>query len=163
MRHSMRTAMMRIRWAAISLLCTALALSAAAGAAEFPNDTLPTDLLKASQEFDKAQVSGDKTVLERILGDELLLIAGSGKVETKADFIRDFTAPGFKLEPFTILEPVHKVRGNIAILGGVVNFKGLDEGKPFQQRIRFSDFWEKRADGRWQVVYIQVTRVPSKQ
>lgn len=54
------------------------------------------------------------------------------------------------------------MRGNLAILGGVVELKGLDGGKPFSQRIRFSDFWEENADGRWQVVYIQVTRLPEK-
>jgi len=153
-----------MRFAATRLFQTvfvALTLSAvsAYAAPVFSNDPLPPDLQTASQEFDKAQITRDKAVLERILGDELLLIAGSGKVETKEDFIRDFTAPGFKLEPFTILEVVHKVRGNVAILGGVVIFKGTDDGKPFSQRIRFSDFWEKR-NGKWQVVYIQVTRLP---
>jgi uncharacterized protein (TIGR02246 family) len=116
-------------------------------------------LQKASQEFDKAQIEGDKAVLERILGDELFLIAGSGKVETKDDFVREFTSPGFKLEPFTITEVVQKVRGSYAILGGVALLKGTDGGKPFSQRLRFSDHWEKR-NGKWQVVYIQVTRLP---
>jgi hypothetical protein len=89
-----------------------------------------------------------------------VLISGSGRTESKAEFISDSTAPGFKIEPFTILEPVHKVMGTTAILGGVVTLKGTSEGKPVAQRMRFSDVWQKR-NGRWQVVYIQVTRLPN--
>jgi uncharacterized protein (TIGR02246 family) len=148
-----------MRRTALAFFVAAWSFAATTFAALYPNDPLPPDLLKASQEFDKAQIESDKAVLERILGDELFLIGGSGKVETKNDFVRDFTAPGFKLDPFTISEVVQKVRGNYAILGGVVLFKGTDGGKPFAQRIRFSDHWEKR-NGKWQVVYIQVTRLP---
>jgi ketosteroid isomerase-like protein len=57
-------------------------------------------------------------------------------------------------------DPVHKVMGNVAILGGVVELKGTDEGQSFSQRIRFSDVWHKR-QGHWQVIYIQVTRLPN--
>ena len=141
------------------LLAGWLILSSAFAGPSLPNDPLPADLLSASKEYDEAQLTNDGAALERLLGDDLLLISGSGKVQSKAEFIRDSTAPGFKLEPFTILEPVHKVMGNTAILGGVVTLKGTDEGKPFAQRLRFSDFWQKR-NGRWQVVYVQVTRLP---
>jgi hypothetical protein len=154
----MRGTTSRARWAC-GVIAGLMTVSSAFAGPPFPNDPLPPDLVSASAEFDKAQITSDGATLERILGEELLLIAGSGRVESKADFIKDFTAPGFKLDPFTILEPVHKVRGTIAILGGVVLFKGMEDGKPFSQRIRFSDFWEKR-NGRWQVVYIQVTRLP---
>jgi ketosteroid isomerase-like protein len=152
---------MRTIWKRAAVWCV-LAVSPVFAGAPVPNDPLPADLLKASQEFDAAQIKGDRAVLQRILGDELFLIAGSGKIESKADFIRDFTAPGFKLDPFTILEPVHKVMGDTAILGGVVDFKGTDGGKPFSVRLRFSDIWQKR-EGRWQVVYIQVTYLPTAQ
>lgn len=143
-----------------SLFAVMLFVSAATAGPTFPNDPLPPDLAKASAAYDKAQLSNDGAELQRLLGEDLLLISGSGRVESKADFIKDSTDPGFRLEPFTILEPVHRVSGDHAILGGVVFMKGLSDGKPFTQRIRFSDFWEKR-NGRWQVVYIQVTRLPT--
>jgi hypothetical protein len=154
-------ATIRARLQAGVLLAGWLILSSAIAGPSFPDDPLPPDLLGASKEYDKAQLTNDGAALERLLGDDLLLISGSGKVQNKAEFIRDSTAPGFKLEPFTILEPVHKVMGSTAILGGVVMLKGADGGKPFSQRMRFSDFWQKR-NGRWQVVYVQVTRLPAE-
>lgn len=137
--------------------CVATAVVAAPA---LPSDPLPADLAKASQDYDEAQMTNDGAILTRVLADDLVLISGSGKTESKTEFIKDSTAPGFKLEPYTILEPVHKVMGNVAILGGVVQLKGTDGGQSFSQRIRFSDVWEKR-QGRWQVVYIQVTRSPA--
>jgi ketosteroid isomerase-like protein len=149
------------RWRICSALIASLAVTSVLAGAPLPNDPLPPDLLKASQEYDKAQLTNDGAALTRLLGDDLVLISGSGHTESKTEFISDSTAPGFKIEPFTILEPVHKVMGNTAILGGVVVLKGTADGKPFAQRMRFSDFWEKRK-GRWQVVYIQVTRLPNE-
>jgi hypothetical protein len=154
-----------MRGARIACMCCATALlvsgaTAVLSAPAFPNDSLPADLLKASQEYDKAQITNDGAILARVLSDALILISGSGQTESKKEFIGDSTAPGFKLEPYTIAEPVRKVMGNVAILGGVVALKGTDGGKAFSQRIRFSDVWEKR-EGRWQVVYIQVTRLPT--
>jgi hypothetical protein len=155
----MLRATIRARVQAAVLLAGVLILSSASAGPSFPDDPLPPDLLSASKEYDKAQLTNDGAALGRLLGDDLVLISGSGQVQSKAEFIRDSTAPGFKIEPFTILEPVHKVMGNSAILGGVVMLKGTDGGKPFSVRMRFSDFWQKR-NGRWQVVYIQVTRLP---
>lgn len=142
-------------------LIASLLVSSVFASAPLPNDKLPPDLLKASQEYDKAQLTNDGAALTRLLGDDLVLISSSGRTESKAEFISDSTSPGFKIEPFTILEPVHKVMGETAILGGVVMLKGIADGKPFAQRMRFSDFWQKR-NGRWQVVYIQVTRLPNE-
>jgi ketosteroid isomerase-like protein len=142
-------------WFALLGACAATAIAAAPA---LPNDPLPRDLLKASQDYDRAQVTNDGAMLTRALADDLVLISGSGKTESKTEFIKDSTAPGFKLEPYTVLEPVHKVMGDVAILGGVVELKGTDEGQSFSQRIRFSDVWQKR-QGHWQVIYIQVTRL----
>lgn len=149
------------RWRICGTLVASLSVSAVLAGPSLPSDPLPADLLKASQEYDKAQLTNDGAALTRLLGDDLVLISGSGHTQSKAEFISDSTAPGFKIEPFTILEAVHKVMGATAILGGVVVLKGTSEGKPFAQRMRFSDFWEKR-NGRWQVVYIQVTRLPNE-
>ena len=40
-------------------------------------------------------------------------------MQDKASFIADQVAPGFKLDPFNVEEPVEKVMGDAALLGGV--------------------------------------------
>ena len=130
-----------------------LLLAAAAAAA------IPTDLAAAVHGYDQAQIRGNKAELERWLADDYLLVNSSGQTETKAQLIADYTAPGFKIEPFTIEEPVEKVWGDGAVMGGIATLKGTDGGQRFELRLRFADIWAKR-NGRWQVTYTQVAKAP---
>jgi ketosteroid isomerase-like protein len=135
------------------MIALALAVPGAALAAP-----LPADLAAAAHAYDAAQVNGDRAALERLVADDYLLVNGAGQVQDKARLIADYVAPGFKLDPFTIEEPVEKVLGDTALLGGLVNMTGVDGGQRFALVVRFIDTWAKR-DGRWRVVYSQVTRV----
>jgi ketosteroid isomerase-like protein len=124
-------------------------------ATEMPRyPALPPDLAAAARAFDMAQVKGDGAALERLLADDYLLVNSQGKSETKADFIRDYTAKGSSFAPFTIQEPVEKVWATGAVLGGVVDAHGTSGGKPYAIRMRFADVWAKR-NGKWQVIYTQ--------
>ena len=130
-----------------------LLLAAAAAAA------IPADLAAAVHGYDQAQIRGNKAELERWLADDYLLVNSSGQTETKAQLIADYTAPGFKIEPFTIEQPVEKVWGDGAVMGGIATLKGTDGGQRFELRLRFADIWAKR-NGRWQVTYTQVAKAP---
>ncbi len=130
-----------------------LLLAAAVAAA------IPADLAAAVHGYDQAQIRGNKAELERWLADDYLLVNSSGQIETKAQLIADYTAPGFKIEPFTIEQPVEKVWGDGAVMGGIATLKGTDGGQRFELRLRFADIWAKR-NGRWQVTYTQVAKAP---
>ncbi|MFW2850807.1 nuclear transport factor 2 family protein [Sphingomonas sp. TX0543] len=129
---------------------TAILLAAAA--------PLPADLAEAVRAYDAAQVKGDRIALERLLADDYTLVNSGGAIETRAELIRDYTAPGFTLEPFTVEQPIEKVWANGAVMGGVALLRGTDSGKRYEARLRFADVWAKR-DGRWQVIYTQASRV----
>lgn len=133
------------------LACTWLS-SALAGA-------LPADLAKAVHDYDEAQVQGNRAELERLVADDYTLVSGAGEVQDKARLIADYTTPGYKIEPFKVLEPVEKVWNDGAALGGLVHLKGVSDGKPFAVSLRFIDVWARR-NGRWQVVYAHVSRLP---
>lgn len=121
---------------------------------------LPADLEAAAHAYDAAQVKGDRAELERLVADDYVLANSSGVVQSKADLIRDYTAPGFKLDPFKIQEPVEKVLGDTALLGGMAEITGTDGGQAYRMKLRFVDVWAKRG-GVWRVVYSHVTRVPA--
>jgi ketosteroid isomerase-like protein len=129
-------------------------LAAAATAA------LPADLAKAAHDYDQAQVRSDEAALSRLLADDYRLQNSAGAVEDKAQFIADQTADGYRLDPFTVEEPIEKVMGDVALLGGVATLTGTDGGQPYRVRLRFVDVWQKR-DGRWVVVFTQATRAPA--
>ena len=121
--------------------------------------TLPPDLAAAARAYDQAQIKSDKVALERLLADDYLLANSSGQIETKAQFIADQVAPGYRLDPYVVQQPIEKVMGDSALLGGVAKLSGTDGGKPFAVSLRFMDVWAKR-NGHWQVVFTQAMHVP---
>jgi hypothetical protein len=121
--------------------------------------TVPPDLAAAVAAYDKAQIDGERAELEHWLADDYLLINSSGKSETKAQLVADYTTPGFKLEPFVVQQPVERVWRDGAVMGGIATLRGTDGGKRYEVRLRFADIWARR-NGRWQVVYTQVAKAP---
>ena len=122
---------------------------------------IPAELRQAVHDYDTAQVKGDGPELKRLLADDYTLMNSGGRVQNKGELIADYTTPGYKLDPFTVLEPIEKVWSDGAVMGGIANLTGIEGGKPFAVTLRFADVWAKR-QGRWQVVYSQVSRVAAK-
>jgi hypothetical protein len=135
-----------------ALLTAALMLGSLANAAD-----LPADLAKAVKDYDAAQIHGNKAELQRLVADDYTLVNSSGRIQNKAALIADYTAPGYKIEPFEIQQPIEKAWSDGAVLGGVVDLRGMDGGKPFAVKLRFADIWAKR-NGKWQVIYTHVSR-----
>ena len=131
-----------------------VALPATAPAAD-PHAGLPADLRQAVADFDRAQLRSDGKELGRLLADDYVLYNSGGKVEGKADFIRDYAR--MKLQPFRVEDETVRWWGDGAVLAGVATLSGTDGGTPFSARLRFADIWARR-DGRWQVVFTQATR-----
>jgi hypothetical protein len=145
--------MSKVRWMCV---IAAVVCSSLASAAE-----LPADLAKAVKDYDEAQIHGNKAELQRLVADDYTLVNSSGRVQNKAELIADYTTPGYKIEPFEILQPVEKVWSDGAVMGGVLNLRGIDGGKPFSVTLRFADIWAKR-NGKWQVIYTHVSKPPGK-
>jgi hypothetical protein len=121
---------------------------------------LPADLAAAAADYDRAQVKGDKVLLNRLLAGDYHLVNGGGQVESRDQFIAESVDPGFTLDPFVVENPIETVWSDGAVLAGEVHLSGKDHGKPFRAHFRFADVWRKRA-GQWQVVFTEVTRLPA--
>lgn len=145
--------------AVMFLALLAGSIGAHAHGAANPHASLPPALAKAVGEFDRAQMTGDGGLLKRLLADDYVLVNSRALIENKADFIHDYTTPGFKLEPYTVEDEVVRSWPGGAVLGGLVTLQGTSEGKPFKARLRFADIWREK-DGTWQVIFTQATRVP---
>src|ERR1043165_9754819 len=137
----------------------------ACGAPAQPGAAAPTasdpiaQVKAAAAEFDRAQLDADRATIERYLASDFVFIRCSGKVADREAFIAAFTDPKQRLEPFTIEHPVAIQLAETSILiGGEATLRGTDDGQPFAEHIRYADIFQLR-DGRWQVVYTQVTMV----
>jgi ketosteroid isomerase-like protein len=144
---------------AVTLLALAVAFHARDARATSPHRMLPPELAKAVAAFDRAQVEGDGAALGRLLADDYVLFNSRALVEDKVAFIRDYTATGSSMKPFTVEDEVVRHWPGGAVLGGVATLEGTSEGKPYKVRLRFADIWAER-DGRWQVIFTEATRAP---
>jgi hypothetical protein len=121
---------------------------------------LPPDLAKAAEDYDRAQIKSDGAELNRLLADDYTLVNGGCEIYTKAQFVADSIKPGSTMEPYVVKHAINKVWADGAVLSGEVELKGVDGGKPYTAHARFADIWRKR-DGKWQVVFTEVTRFPA--
>ena len=149
--------MLTIKWGA--LVCGALiTVCAHAGQEVGDYSGLPKDLADAATAYDLAQFRSDRRELERLLADDYVLVGSDGRNQTKAEYLADATAPGSKTLSVAITRQIKRAWPNGAVLGGMVDAKGLSHGKQTTTRARFVDIWAKR-DGRWQVIFTQADNV----
>ena|ERR1700754_193405 len=121
---------------------------------------LPADLAAAATAYDVAQMKAERAGLERYLADDYTLANLDGGNRTKRETIAAFVAPGSKTTYVAISQQVSKVWTDGAVLGGIVDAKGVDHGKPFTLHARFVDVWAKRG-GQWQVIFTQIHDAPA--
>jgi ketosteroid isomerase-like protein len=114
-----------------------------------------------ADEFNQAQMACDLKRLDEMTADDLVYVTGAGALAGKAQFLAAYASPCLTLEPLVIATPTYRRLGDgAAIVGGEVVLQGTGESKSFHSHFRFADtfVW---SEGRWQVVHIQVTKIPA--
>ena len=119
---------------------------------------LPSDLARAAEAYERAQIEGDRSALEALVAADYVLTNSDGQRESREQLIESWTAEGFDPEPVELLDPVAHVWTDGAALGGRVILRGRNRGAPFSVELRYLDVWRLR-DGRWQVVLGQAVRI----
>jgi ketosteroid isomerase-like protein len=146
---------------ALAATLPALAGPARSSAARRTVAELPPDLIKAVSDYDRATTSNDVAALANLVADDYVLVNSDSSLQDKQSYLKDFTVPGFKLDPYTLEQQVRKVWGDAALLAGQVQLSWTLDGKHESRLLRIAHVWAKVA-GRWRIAYTQLTRVPNK-
>ena len=120
---------------------------------------LPQDLARALESYNAATMRNDTRTLAGLVTEDYVLVNSDTSVQGKSSYLADFLVPGFHLDPYQIEQPIYKVRGNAALTGGIFQLGWTQDGKHQSRRLRIAHFWVKQ-QGRWQIAYTQLTRVP---
>jgi ketosteroid isomerase-like protein len=120
---------------------------------------LPPDLARAVKAYDEAQLRNDVAALEGLVADDFLLVNSDSSLQDKKSFLEDFQRPGFHVDPFVVEQPMQKVLGDAAVVGGLLHLGWTQDGKHETRLLRIAYVWRK-SHGRWQATYAQLTRVP---
>lgn len=157
--HGVRTA--RRSWPAIVAAVVLVAVGTASANEGVTSEIveLPPDLAQAVNAYDKATTGNDIETLGGIVADDYVLVNSDSTLQDKQSYLFDFTVPGFELEPYVIEQPVQKVWGDAAVTGGLLNLRWTLDGTRHSRLLRLVHVWARR-DGKWQLTYTQLTRVP---
>jgi ketosteroid isomerase-like protein len=106
-------------------------------------------------QYQRAVKEGDVSMMDRILADDFVLITGRGKTFSKQDLLQEARGT-IAYERQEELEQTVRVWGDTAVVTALLWAKGMDEGKPFEYKLWFSDTYVRTPQG-WRYVLGQAS------
>jgi hypothetical protein len=142
------------------LPATLLLLTAMASAAQMPAqpDAEKTKILALENAWNRAEETKDSKALETLLDPTLVYIDYDGSLMDKAQFIASIKEPALHPEQIVNESMTAHVYAGSAVVTGVYREKGLNHGKSYLRRGRFTDTWVYR-DNAWVCVASQSTLI----
>lgn len=109
--------------------------------------------------WNQAEQNKDANALANLLSENLVYVDYDGSISTKQQFLAQVKNTDITGEQ-NINEglAVHMYNNNVAVSTGVYRDKGLEKGKPFQRRARFTDVWLNQI-GKWECIASQSTLI----
>jgi hypothetical protein len=107
----------------------------------------------------RAEKTKDIKALDALLDNSLTYIDYDGTLKSKSDFLAGVKAAGHTPEEETAESMSAQIYGDTAVVIGVYRVKGIDRGKPYLRRGRFTDTWISHK-GNWVCVASQFTLIP---
>ena len=116
----------------------------------------------ADIEYQAAVKQNDVATMDRILGDDFVLVTGLGKTYTKTDLLEEARSKRTVYEHQE--DNCRKVRvwGDTAVVTALLWAKGTEDGKAFDYKLWFSDTYVRTPTG-WSYVFARAsTRLPAR-
>src|SRR5712692_6328701 len=109
--------------------------------------------------WDQAEQNKDATALASLLADNLVYVDYDGSLRNKQQFLATIKSGNVSSEQINNEGvTVHLYNNNVAVSTGIYRDKGVEKGKPFQRRGRFTNVWIKQG-GTWQCIASQSTLI----
>ena len=118
---------------------------------------MPPELARTIAAYDQATVDKDIDRLGALVKDDYVLVNSDMSVQNKQSYLEDFKVQGFRINQYTLSEPIQIVRADSALTGGFFQLSWVQDGRSLHRRTRIIHFWEKDA-GQWRLAYTQLTR-----
>jgi ketosteroid isomerase-like protein len=103
-------------------------------------------------QYQAAVKNNDADTMARILGDDFVVVWGTGQIHTKADLLNDTRNKVIQYEHNEDSDKTVQVWGDTAVVTSKLWVKGVDRGKPFEWHVWFSDTYVRTPSG-WRYVH----------
>jgi ketosteroid isomerase-like protein len=147
---------------AVAAICVLIGAWAAIGIAQ--ESVKPSGeegrIIALESAWDQAEQNKDATALAGLLSDHLVYVDYDGSLSNKEQFLAsiksgDVSSEQIKNEGVTVRLYSNN---NVAVSTGIYRDRGVEKGKPFQRRGRFTNVWIKQG-GAWQCIASQSTLI----
>jgi len=140
-------------------LCVLLFASSLLGIAQQQEEEAErTRILALENAWNQAEEHKDTQALDGLLGSGLVYVDYDGSFMDKAQFMASVKAPSLHPEQIVNESMTAHVYRDSAVVTGVYREKGVNKGKPYLRRGRFTDTWVKQ-NGTWVCVASQSTLI----
>jgi ketosteroid isomerase-like protein len=144
------------------LLLAASVLLGISAVLVFAQDQSKTDeeghLLALESAWNHAEQSKDAAALKQLVGDTFAYVDYDGTLMNKREFLASILSNNVQGEQINNDGMTVHVYGNAAVVNGIYRDRGMENGKPFSRRGRFTDTWIYQ-NGAWQCVASQSTLI----
>ncbi|MFZ0322045.1 MAG: nuclear transport factor 2 family protein [Candidatus Sulfotelmatobacter sp.] len=103
-----------------------------------------SSILALEHAWDQAQEHGDAKAMAALFDDALIYVDYDGKLLTKAEYMARVKANNIHMQQIVAEEMSVQMFGTTAIVVGTYRVKGIENGKPYLKRGRFTDTWVLR-------------------
>lgn len=106
--------------------------------------------------YQAAVKNNDATTMDGILADDFVVVTGTGKIYSKTDLLNMARTNRVHYERQDESEQTVRVWGDTAVVTAKLWGKGLDQGRPFDWHVWFSDTYVRTPSG-WRYVHGQAS------
>ena len=107
-------------------------------------------------EYQAAVKVNDANTMDRILADDFVVVLGTGQIYTKSDLLDMARTKRVQYEHHEESDQTVRVWGDTAVVTAKLWLKGVDQGKPFDWHVWFSDTYVRTPSG-WRYVHGQAS------
>jgi len=105
-----------------------------------------SNILALEHAWDQAQQRGDFKAIAAILDNSLIYVDYDGALLTKTQYLTRVKENSTHMEQIVPEQMTLQRFGNTAIVVGTYRVKGMENGKPYLRRGRFTDTWVRTGD-----------------
>src|SRR5262249_39576613 len=111
----------------------------------------PSRILALENAWNNAELHNDAAAVQMLLADDFVMTVAEGKLYNKAQILASVKDKSYSPEVLESSGMVVHSYGHTAIVTGAYHEKGVDKGKPWERRGRFTDTWVF-LNSKWQCV-----------
>ena len=117
------------------------------------------DIETSIETLNKAMISQDKSMLEKLTAEDLSYGHSTGVVQNKSEFIKDVLSGPVKFFQIDNANQMITVTDNTATVRNICSIKGTRDGAALDLKIGILMIWIKKGDG-WKLLARQGYKLP---